>query len=111
VLALLGALALAAAFLLPGRAFRAPPYRVVLVLFAAATVSVLAALSTAGFDTSRAQALRVAADTGHGYGYWISLAAIVAGTAVSLGRVLHAGGRLSWPGRKISILGGTDQDG
>jgi hypothetical protein len=93
VVALVGAGVVAVARALRGRGV-VPPYPGVLVVFVIATASVLAALFTSGYDTSRAHWARVAADTGHGYGYWISLAAIIAGTALALARVVQTGGRL-----------------
>jgi hypothetical protein len=89
----------------------APPYRVVLVLFVIATVSVLAALFTSGFDMSYAHAVGVAADTGHGYGYWVSLVVIIAGTAMSLARVQQTGGRVPGPVGKLPSLGRTHREG
>jgi hypothetical protein len=107
--ALLGALVVLAAFVLPAR--RVPPYRVVLALFAIATVSVLAALFTSGFDTSHAHGLGVAADTGHGYGYWISLAAIIGGALLSLGRVRQTGGQLPGALGRLSSPGRAKREG
>lgn len=110
VVALLGALVLVAAFVSPGQRW-SPPYRVVLVVFTIATLSVVAALFTSGFGTSRVHALGVAADTGHGYGYWTSLVAIIAGTAMSLGRVVQEGGQLPGPLRRLSRLGSANREG
>lgn len=104
VVALLGAVVLVVPFAMPGRRL-APPYRSVLVLFTIATVSVLAALFTSGFDTSRVHALGVAADTGHGYGYWTNLIVIVAGTVLALVRVVQTGGRLPGPLGRLSSVG------
>jgi hypothetical protein len=88
VLALLAAVLLVVAFALPGQRF-APPYRIVLVLFILATASVITALFTSGFDTSRVHALGVAADTGHGYGYWTNLIVIIAAAAMTVLRVVQ----------------------
>jgi hypothetical protein len=102
VLALLAAVVLVLAVAAPGGRY-APPYRGILVLFTLATVSVLAALFTSGFDTSRVHALGVAADTDHGYGYWTSLVLIIAATAMTLVRVGQTGGRLpGWLGKLSS---------
>jgi hypothetical protein len=69
-----------------------PPlsYGGALVLFAAAIASTLVALFQEGYDTSgpRAYALRV--DNGHGYGYWVSLGAVVVGAVASLIRLRQA---------------------
>ena len=59
------------------------------MLFTFATASVITALFTSGFDTSHVHALGVAADTGHGYGYWTNLIVIIAATAMTLLRVVQ----------------------
>jgi len=110
VIALLAALVVVVTFALPGRPHRPPPYRIVLALFAIATLSVLAALFTSGFDTSRAHGLGVAADTGHGFGYWISLVAIIVGTVLSLARVQRTGRRLPGVLGKLPNLGGAKRE-
>jgi hypothetical protein len=109
VVALLAALVLAVAFAV--RRGSAPPYRTVLVLFAIATLSVFAALFTSGFDTTRVHGLGVAADTGHGFGYWISLGVIIAGTLMSLARVQQVGGRLPGVLGRSPSLRGTKREG
>jgi hypothetical protein len=109
VLALLGAVVLVAAFAKRGQQ-PAPPYRAVLALFALATVSVFIALFTTGYDTSRLDALGVAGDTGHGYGYWISFAAIVLGATLSLFRAAQASGRLPGPFGRLASLGGASRE-
>jgi hypothetical protein len=109
VVALLGALVLLVAVGVPGRRF-APPYRSILVLFMIATVSVLAALFTSGFDTSGVHALGVAADTGHGYGYWTSLIVIIAATGMALVRLVQSGVRLPGPMGKLLSVGPSGQE-
>ena len=109
VIALLAALVVVITFALPGRR-RRPPYRIVLGLFAIATLSVLAALFTSGFDSSRAHGLGVAADTGHGYGYWLSLVAISVGTGLSLARVQQTGRRLPGVLGTLPNLGGARRE-
>ena len=104
--ALLGALVVVIASLRPGR----PPYRTVLAVFAIATASVIAALFTSGFDTSRAHAVGVAADTGHGYGYWVSLIAIIVGTGLALTRVQQTAGPRDVR-KRLPNLGGERREG
>ena len=102
VVALLAAVVLLVALGVPGQHLP-PPYRSILVLFMIATASALAALFTSGFDTSGVHALGVAADTGHGYGYWTSLIVIIAATGMALVRVVQSGARL--PGSVGKLLG------
>lgn len=107
VVALLAAVVLAGAIAAPGDRF-APPYRSVLVLFTIASASVIAALFTSGFNTSGVHALGVAADTGHGYGYWASLIVIIAATVLTFVRVVQTGGRRpAWLGRLSTIGSGS----
>jgi hypothetical protein len=73
-----------------------------------ATASVLAALFTSGFDTSGVHAVGVAADTGHGYGYWTSLIVIFAATGMTFVRVVQSGVRR--PG-SVGKLSGTGPSG
>jgi len=109
VVALLGAVVLVLPIALPGRWY-APPYRTVLVLFTIATLSVIAALFTSGFNTSGVHAVGVAADTGHGYGYWTNLIVIIAGTVLTLVRVVQTGGRLPGLLGRLSGLGPANRD-
>ena len=63
----------------------------VLVLFLAATVSTLLALFQDGFDTARPRAYAMYVHSGHGYGYWISLASVILGATASLVRLRQVG--------------------
>jgi hypothetical protein len=64
-----------------------------LIGFAVATLSVLLALAVIP-DSDGAAAAGV--DTGHGFGYWISLVLIIAGLVLSVLRLKATGGRLPW---------------
>jgi hypothetical protein len=110
VVAALAALLMLAALMFPSR-FVETPYRTVLTLFLVAAGSEFGALFTSGFDTSRLHGWGVRADTGHGYGYWISLAAVVLGVGLSYVCAAHAGESQVRPIRASLTVGGKDREG
>jgi anti-sigma-K factor RskA len=110
VVAALAALLLLAARMFPSR-FVETPYRTVLTLFLIAAGSEFGALFTSGFDTSRLHGWGVRADTGHGYAYWISLAAVVLGVGMSYVCAVHAGESQVRPIRAPLTVGGKDREG
>jgi hypothetical protein len=90
VLAASGAAVLVAAVLAPQRTLPVPPGPAALVLFCLGAGSTFGALFTNGYGTSPHVA-GAEVETGHGYGYWLSLAVIVAGAALAALRVRRAG--------------------
>jgi hypothetical protein len=110
VAAALASLLMLAALMFPSR-FVETPYRTVLTLFLGAAAGEVGALFTSGFDTSRLDSWGVHADTGHGYGYWISSAAVLLGVGLSYACALHAGESQIRPIRASLTVGGKDREG
>jgi hypothetical protein len=99
-LAVAGAAVVAVAVVVPPRRLRVSPQPVAALLFALGAVSTLVALFTSGYEANRPLP-GVQVETGHGYGYWTSLAVIVAGAALAAVRV-------PWPEvwrRRVGIRG------
>jgi hypothetical protein len=91
-LAVAGAAVVAASVVLPLRRLRVPPHPVAALLFALGAVSTFVALFTSGY-AARRPLPGVRVETGHGYGYWTSLAVIVAGAVLA---VVRAGWIEAW---------------
>jgi hypothetical protein len=85
-LAVAGAAVVAVAVVVPPRRLRVSPQPVAALLFALGAVSTLVALFTSGYEAKRPLP-GVQVETGHGYGYWASLAVIVAGAGLAAVRV------------------------
>jgi hypothetical protein len=71
-----------------------PLRTVVLGAFALATLCMLLALFVVPGNTGGATGLGVKVDKGHGFGYWITFLAILAGTGLSFKRFTDTGGKL-----------------
>ena len=67
---------------------------VVLAAFALASLLLLLALFVMPGNTSGFDAFGVKIDKGHGVGYWVSLLAVLAGTALAFKRFTDTGGKL-----------------
>lgn len=111
LLALAGAVLVAAELFVPQ--FRLPTSgRLVgLGLFAVATLFVIIALFTNAYDTDGAGALGIDVDSGHGFGYWASLIVIIAGTVLSLMRLQATGGKLPGALGNVPNIGGYGPQG
>jgi hypothetical protein len=93
LLALIGALLLAAQLI--AKVTLAFPVRtVVLGLFGVATLCLLLALFVIPGNTGGSDLFGVHVNKGHGFGYWICLLAVLAGTGLSVKRFLDTGGKL-----------------
>jgi hypothetical protein len=79
-------------------------------VFAIAAACEIAALFTSGFDTAHAHWARVEADTGHGYGYWISLVSVIVGAGLALAGAAQVRDRPDAFGRSAR-LGGPRGEG
>jgi hypothetical protein len=91
-LALAGAAVLAVEFFAPQIKLPAPGRLITAGLFALATLCVLLAFLVIPIDTHGLNGV----DTGHGFGYWISLIVIIAGLVLSILRLKATGGKLPW---------------
>jgi hypothetical protein len=102
VLAAAGAAVVAAVLALPRTRFPVAPHPVALALFALGAVSTAVALTTTGYDTAR-RLPGVPVESGHGYGYWVCLTAIVAAAAMTAARIT----RIGWSEVWLRPTGGT----
>lgn len=94
VLLVLVAAILLAAELIARMTLPFPVRTVVLGLFVIALICLLLALFVIPGNTGGASAFGVNVDKGHGFGYWITLIAVIAGTALAYKRFADTGGKL-----------------
>ncbi|HET6210097.1 MAG TPA: hypothetical protein VFD94_06925 [Jatrophihabitans sp.] len=93
LLALIGALLLAAQ-LIAKVTLPFPIRTVVLVLFGVATLCLLLALIVVPGNTGGSSLFGVHVNKGHGFGYWVTLLAVLVGTGLAVKRFLDTGGKL-----------------
>jgi hypothetical protein len=94
VLLALAAAALLAVEVLGVARLTFPVRLVVLAAFALASLLLLLALFVVPGNTGGAGALGISVNKGHGIGYWITLLAVLAGTALAAKRFTDTGGKL-----------------
>jgi hypothetical protein len=104
VLATAAAALVAAAMTAGQRRLPLPAHLMALILFVLGAASTFAALFSNGYDTHRRIA-GATVDTGHGYGYWVSLAATLLGAVLTAVRVGQSGWRAVWSPRGSGTLG------
>jgi hypothetical protein len=93
LLALIGALLLAAQ-LIAKVTLPFPIRTVVLALFALATLCLLLALIVVPGNTGGSSLFGIHVNKGHGFGYWVTLLAVLVGTGLAVKRFLDTGGKL-----------------
>ena len=71
-----------------------PVRTVVLALFALATLCLLLALFVVPGNTGGSGLFGVHVNKGHGFGYWVTLIAVLAGTGLAVKRFIDTGGKL-----------------
>ena len=96
LLALVGAAAVALEIFQPNVKLPAPNRLIGLGAFALALLCTILALFVSPIDTGGFSGI----STGNGFGYWVSLIVILAGTALSYKRFTDQGGKLPIGGRK-----------
>src|SRR6185437_4878025 len=93
LLALVAAILLAAQ-LIANVTLPFPVRTVVLVLFAVALLCLLLALFVIPGNTGGSSLFGVHVNKGHGFGYWITLIAVIVGRALAAKRFMDTGGKL-----------------